>query len=540
MDESGSRDRALGDLLVEQGLAGRGQIDECLSLLAKLREGGAAPVPTLGSLLLQKGYLSSSGYERTLRLSGSPSTSSPVEVPPDVRAAMADPGRHAGKFVMLSLLGRGGMGEVWKAWDRDLGRFVALKLVLGQDPGEEQRLRIEAMTAGGLAHPHIAPVYETGTHEGRTFIAMQLVQGTTLAKADLALRPLLEVIRDAARALEFAHRNGVVHRDVKPDNLMVAGRHVYVMDFGLARQAARGAIVGTPAFMSPEQARGEADRLDGRSDVCSLGATLYALLSGRPPREGLDLSEILRKAASEEPVPPRRHRPSIPGEVEAIILKAMEVDPSRRYASAQEMADDLQRFLDGEPIRARKATVGYRLRKFVLRKKAAVAVAAAGAVAVAILVPRWLSERSGRERERVEHAEREAALKELGALWGLVAIEKLGLHHPGNDPQKVLERIRGAVDRVDDFTRRHPAYPQGWYVRGMGRLHLDDLAGAEEDLREALRRNGAFTPAHTLLARVLIERHTRGVTTLEREAEQRGREAEGFLTAAREHLAKAG
>ncbi len=305
----------------------------------------------------------------------------------------APSGERFGKFVRTERLGAGGMGEVWKAWDTELARWVALKLLLGHDEDEIARFKREAQLAGKLTHPNIAAVYEVGEANGRHFIAMQYIDGRTLAawkRADR--RELLRHVLAAARAVSYAHSQGVIHRDLKPDNVMVdsAGR-LYVMDFGLARtvQASSGLsqagmVVGTPDYMSPEQAMGEPG--DDRSDIFSLGATLYDLLVGRPPFRGEALVETLMKVASEDPVPPRRLDGTIDPDLQTVVLKCLEKDPPRRYLSMREAADDLERVLEGEPIAARPASVIYRLRKrFAKRRRSVIALGVAALLVVAAL-----------------------------------------------------------------------------------------------------------------------------------------------------------
>lgn len=267
------------------------------------------------------------------------------------------------KFALQKELGRGGFGVVYKAWQVDLHRTVALKFLNSDSETSAERFIREARIAAQLIHPNIAAIYDVGRHEGKLFISMQYIDGQTVNRLELSPREAAAVVRDAALAVDYAHARGIVHRDLKPHNLMVSHeksgtgptetvRRVYVMDFGLARSFARdssltveGQVLGTPAFMSPEQAEGKP--VDARSDVYSLGATLYALAARRPPFEGNTPVEILMKVATGSPAPPSRFNPEIAPDLEAVILKAMDVDPKRRYPSAGRLAGDLSLWLDG-------------------------------------------------------------------------------------------------------------------------------------------------------------------------------------------------
>jgi tetratricopeptide (TPR) repeat protein len=303
------------------------------------------------------------------------------------------------RYEILAELGRGGMGVVYRAWDPQLGREVALKVLLDQGSGSaeaRERLLREAQVAARLSHPHIVPVYDTGEWMGQAYLAMQIVEGTTLDKAGLEPRALVAALRDAARALEHAHRQGIIHRDVKPANLMVdRSGHVWVTDFGLARRhdvpthlTLSGVILGTPAYMSPEQAQNEP--LDARSDIYALGATMYDLLTGTAPFLGADAISILLKVASQEPPTPRTHNPRLPRDLETVILKAMDRDPARRYASAGDLADDLQHFLEGEPVQARRHGFLTRAHRLARRHRwlaPAAAVAFVAAIGLWTLLP---------------------------------------------------------------------------------------------------------------------------------------------------------
>ncbi len=249
------------------------------------------------------------------------------------------------------------MGEVWKAWDPGLNRWTALKFIKQESEATLARFRRESILAARLDHPNIARLYEFAIHDGRPFIAMQYIDGVTLRRSPPGgVREIVRLIRDAARALDHAHSLGIVHRDVKPENLMVSAGAVYVMDFGLARSietassiSASGFAIGTPLYMSPEQAQGTR-QIDGRADVWSLGATLYHLVCGRPPFEGEAMLDVLLAIIGEEPIPPRSIRSELDAGLEAVLLKCLQKRPEDRYASGATLADDLDRWLSGATL----------------------------------------------------------------------------------------------------------------------------------------------------------------------------------------------
>jgi predicted Ser/Thr protein kinase len=327
----------------------------------------------------------------------------------EVAAAAADPARSFGRFVLLEELGRGGAGRVHRAWQTDLRRFVALKILECRDPEAISRFEREAVLAARLSHPNIVPVFESGTAGAERYIAMRYVEGSSLRRVRLEPRQAAEVLRDAARAVHYAHQEGVIHRDLKPHNILLDrdGRP-WVTDFGVARPTDAGAtmtasnmVVGTPGYMAPEQARGET--ADRRTDVYSLGATLYHALTGNPPFDGRERLEIMRKSLHDEPPPPRRVNPAVPAALEAVAVKCMEKDPARRYPDAAALADDLDRYLRGEAVLARRPAPLRRLARLA-RRRPWVAAALLGGLALGTLLAGQEFARAARTRDALRGA----------------------------------------------------------------------------------------------------------------------------------------
>src|SRR5262245_2317556 len=308
-------------------------------------------------------------------------------------------------YRILGLLGRGGMGMVYRAVQEGTDRVVALKvirpdLLAGMSPEQRheavKRFMTEARAAARLGHQNIVPVFEVGEVDGRPFYSMQYVEGASLADL-IAIVPLeprraAAYLEQVARAVHEGHRHAILHRDLKPANFLVdsATDRVFVADFGLAKLAQEGgegtrtgAVMGTPPYMSPEAAQDSA-RVTMASDVYSLGATLYALLTGHPPFPGKEPDAVkLRRVIEEEPAPPRRLRPELPRDLETICLKCLHKDPYKRYASADELAGRLRLFLEGRPIPDRPTGKVERLWRWCRRNPA---LAAALTVAVALLL----------------------------------------------------------------------------------------------------------------------------------------------------------
>jgi hypothetical protein len=380
-------DTWIGQLLIETGAVAADHIQAALNLQAAAAA-RKEPVPRLGEILIEKGVLP---YEVLLQAldrqsqlihlactacgkryatdkkekgkvylcsdCASPLASTPrlavpaASEPEEVAQAASDPANVLGKYVLVAPLGKGAMGAVHKAWDRGLRRWVAIKILLAtNDPNLVLRFRREAEMAASIQHPNIVPIYDVGEEGGRPYLVMKFVEGSTLAGMSLSLEQAVNTTLQAAKGVAHAHEREIVHRDMKPANIMIDGAgHVYVMDFGLAKDLYNnaaltrpGTIMGTPSYMSPEQASGNTDQVDQASDVYALGAILYELVTGKPPFESERVMETIRKVMEDPVVPPSKVRRETPAALEAVIMKALSKVKAQRYPNAGALAKALE------------------------------------------------------------------------------------------------------------------------------------------------------------------------------------------------------
>lgn len=325
-------------------------------------------------------------------------------------------GKYFGGYEVICEIARGGMGIVYKARQHPLNRLVALKVLLSGGAASEieiERFRREAESAGALQHPNIVSIYEIGEQDGYHYFTMDFIEGVTLQemiKKKSRLKKLVQIMEKVALALDHAHRRGVVHRDIKPSNILVSqDGDPKITDFGLAKKldantmlTESGAALGTPFYMAPEQTLGSRD-VDARVDIYAMGVILYEILAGRLPFTADTLVDLYRKIVEEDPVLPGKLSRKVEKELETICLKAMEKDPNLRYQTAQEFAEDLQRYLSGNTISAKRTSVFYRIHRKIKRARQRIAVAGGIAVvllSVILLVVLKMTEKSEEEKKR--------------------------------------------------------------------------------------------------------------------------------------------
>src|SRR5438874_4590361 len=313
-----------------------------------------------------------------------------------------------GDYELLEEIGRGGQGVVFRARQKSLNRTVALKVIsLGQwaSKAHLKRFRLEAEAAAHLEHPGIVPIHEVGERDGQCYFSMKFVEGGQLdevvRRAPMSIRQGAELIAKVARTVHYAHEHGILHRDIKPGNILLDAKgEPHLTDFGLARLVESESsvthtleVLGTPSYMAPEQAVGNNVAISSVTDVYGLGAVLYQLLTGQPPFAGGTTYETIKLLLDTEPRQPRLLNPKIDRDLSTICLKCLEKDPKRRYSSALALADDLERWLRHEPIRARHTGLITRSGKWVRRNPTSAPLAASVVALVAVVVWNvWKSE----------------------------------------------------------------------------------------------------------------------------------------------------
>jgi eukaryotic-like serine/threonine-protein kinase len=393
------------------------------------------------------------------------------------------------RYEPSGLIGEGGMGRVYKVFDRRLCRPAALKLIREQSGQNGEDLIREARLQGQLSHPNVCRVYDAGFFKGHPYVSFQFVDGPTLAAAapELTLVEKVTIMRSISEAVHSAHEEGLVHRDIKPTNILLERMddrwQAFITDFGLARTlgdsiSSTGRLAGTPQYIAPEQLMESGHSASPKADVYSLGATLYELIAGRPPFTGETTADLLLSVVREEPGPLHDFAPSISPDLETIVLKALEKDPERRYASAQAFADDLGRFLMGQAIQARPATRLDRLMRLISRHRfVSFLILVCVSLALTLLTHLVISERRSAMQER------------LGSEFSdeLVYLRDLMRHSytsPLHDTREERERVRARLATFVEHVQSGGEIAQGpgQYVIGKVLLDLRDYDAAARHL----------------------------------------------------------
>ncbi len=422
-------------------------------------------------------------------------------------------------YTLIREIGRGGMGVIYEAQQKEPPRPVALKIMRGRSRNQ-RRLRLfrqEMETLARLSSPGIAAIYGAGsTEDGRHFFAMELVRGVSLNQyarlKQLSTREQLQLFRRVCEAVHYAHQRGVIHRDLKPSNIIVdAEGNPKILDFGLARitdaeestQDAidAGKIMGTLPYMSPEQAQGRHDEVDVRSDIYSLGIILYELLTERLPYDMqlLTQADARRAIGTASPVPPSDLRREVRGDVELIVLKALEKDPDRRYPSAIAFAEDIRRYLGNEPILARPSSAAYEFRKFLARHKALPIYATAAAGLLISFVAWWNRENALELERQMYDAQRQRSVAEWQAKER--ARQKQELQALRAEVADSLERLAAQLLATSDFEAAALLLRECLSVRRASGGEPAQQAWSEILLGRALTATGEFDEAERLLLR---------------------------------------
>ena len=405
------------------------------------------------------------------------------------RDSLVLPGEHPvpEKYELLRCLGRGGAGTVFLARDRVLDREVALKFLSDVREVDLERFRREARVAARLNDPAIVQIYEFAEFEQQPYIAMQYIDGGNLADRKLDPGALLDALRGVAVALKRAHAQGIVHRDIKPENILLdqEGRG-YLADFGIARDRGRGAkltismegqIMGTPALMPPEQARGELHAVDARSDVYAFGATLYYKLTGHAPFEGTNVVDVLHAVIHDEPTFPRCHVPSIPRSLEAIVLKCLRKDKNDRYRDMGELLSELDRHRSGDPVDSESGAWFRRL------------------VGKLVGVP---------ARRSAPEAEVDPDLVVGLELVREIAAWDANLYRVSGSLSRSFAQLDRLVERLDGILSERPDVAWARFYRGVALFRRGRLAAALDDMERSIDRVSDLASAYFELGRLYL------------------------------------
>lgn len=427
-----------------------------------------------------------------------PSASPLAAATPTIRQETPRPERLFGKYRLLDQISRGRRGSLWRAQDVNLNRKVALKMLRPQDVTEEgqvARFLKEARTAARLSHPNIVTIHEVGTINDTHYFTMEYVENTSmeklLAQKKLTREQILQAMEKVARAVDYAHAQGVIHRNLKPNNILLDDRlEPHVTDFGMVTGKDAGgwldsnkSALEAPYYLSPEQITGQGE-VDRAGDLFSLGAVFYQALTGQVPFSGDSAKEIAQKIAKEEPRRPRAIDPTLPQELENIAMKALEKDPKQRYQTARELADEVKRFIEGQPIQARKVSSIVKLTRRARRHKSL------ATFCILVLLGAggggfWVWKKVKAEREEKERLERDRKRSEANAPYtdANEAFEKLlkNSSMASDDLKRVIEKCSEAI-QIDE------SWEKAYRLRAKAYQALGHLGKAEADYAKAIEK----------------------------------------------------
>ncbi len=427
--------------------------------------------------------------------------------------AFPDLGFDNTRYDIIEAVGRGAMGQVYKAYDRNLKRHVALKFLTEDDPSEVSRVLREAQAMAQVEHEHVCKLYEVGEFAGRHYLSIQFIEGLTLdeASARLTLEQKVMVMRDVALAAQEAHKNGIIHRDLKPSNVMVEFKDdglikTWVMDFGVARHVSAektldsNVFSGTPLYMAPEQLRSHT-QLDRRADIYSMGATLYELICGRPPLLGSSSVQVIFRVMHDDPLPLRKRAPDVPRDLETITMKCLSKDIALRYDSAKALAEDLQHFLNGDPIKAHSPSLFYRATKLVSKNKLLSAVVSIALLAI-VITGFWAI------RERTNAAYRVYLAQEFSRqAQDIENRMHLIFTMPRHDVSQALNDVQIGIQEIEQqIVKLGPqAKGPGHYAIGRALLTISDFHTSLKHLQMAEAAGYDSAEFHAALCQALSE-----------------------------------
>ncbi|MBK9266233.1 MAG: protein kinase [Polyangiaceae bacterium] len=456
----------------------------------------------------------------------------PIDLPSARPTRRTIPSSLSKRYEDIEFIGEGGMGTVYRAVDPKLGRTVALKLLKAADAEMRDRFVGEARSQARIQHEHICRIYEAGEVDGEPYISMQFIDGEPLSvvRNRLTVEQCVHVMKEVALAVHEAHRIGIIHRDIKPANILVEEREdgtkkPWVMDFGLARevdakgQTQTGAVVGTVAYMPPEQARGDVRAMDRRSDVYALGATLYDVIAGRPPFVAEHPWKLLMMVGYDDAPTITKVQKDVPEDLETIIMKCLEREPSRRYDSARALAEDLQRFLDGEPILGKRASVGYVLFKKARKNKLLTTLLVVLTASSLTFTGVWV-------RAQRQAAVRETFARELGeSVKEMELFLRAAYELPMHDVERERDVVRGRLREIEERMSLAGDVGEGpgYYAIGRGHLALGDPDSAQKHLRLAIAAGYSTPDVEYALGRAYGELFHRALAETKRIANEEER-----------------